>query len=498
MWSIIETENFNSMTAPTDTVPAAPKPQASWTPEEKNQVLLNSKAQFILSCALSREEYDRIEECNTAKEIWDKLKIHHEGTSHVKEQRIDMGVRKFETFEMKEDETIDEMFSRFTIIINELRSLVKNYSAHERIRKLLRCLPKVWRPMVTAITQAKDLTTLPVEELVGSLHAHECIILEDKPQKKGKSIALKAAQNSKETQMKSEESNETPSEYEDDLALISKRIRQMVFRRGQNKRPFRREPQKAEIDKSKITCFGCNKVGHFKTECPQQKRFVKGTPFKKKSMMASWDDSENSNSDTDEEEANLCLMTTSDSEVSPLITCNTCHEMNFMFDNLLEDSNLLTQKCLFQKEQISNLIKEKEDLKRTNDKQSITITNLCNAHSSLSSKQKVLIEKSNLPKIETLENKIENLTQDITKFVRSTETFQNIMGSQSDNLGKFDSKLDKGIFIGYSQTSKGYRIYNLKNQCVEESMHVIFNATNEPSTIENLDDELDEQEEILN
>src|SRR4051812_39358144 len=67
-----------------------------------------------------------------------------------------------------------------------------------------------------------------------------------------------------------------------------------------------------------------------------------------------------------------------------------------------------------------------------------------------------------------------------------------------DNLGKCDSKSDKGIFIGYSQTSKGYRIYNLKNQCVEEIMHVIFNETNEPSNIESLDDELDEQEEILN
>src|SRR3954468_19409268 len=145
----------------------------------------------------------------------------------------------------------------------------------------------------------------------------------------------------------------------------------MVFQRGQNKRPFRKDSQKAEIDKSKITCYGYNKVGHFKTECPQQKRFFKGTPFKKKSMMASWDGSENSNSNTDEEEANLCLMTSSESEVSPLISCTTCHEMNFMFDNLLEDSNLLTQKCLFQKEQILNLIKEKEDLKKTIDKQSI-------------------------------------------------------------------------------------------------------------------------------
>jgi len=70
--------------------------------------------------ALSREEFDRIQEFQNDKEIWDTLKIHHEGTSHVKETRIDIGVRKFELFEMKETESINEMFGRFTIITNEL------------------------------------------------------------------------------------------------------------------------------------------------------------------------------------------------------------------------------------------------------------------------------------------------------------------------------------------------------------------------------------------
>lgn len=30
------------------------------------------------------EGYDRIEEYTTTKEMWDALKIHHEGTGHVK------------------------------------------------------------------------------------------------------------------------------------------------------------------------------------------------------------------------------------------------------------------------------------------------------------------------------------------------------------------------------------------------------------------------------
>ena len=39
---------------------------------------------------------------------------------------------------------------------------------------------------------------------------------------------------------------------------------------------------------------------------------------------------------------------------------------------------------------------------------------------------------------------------------------------------KFDAKAQKGIFLGYSEWSKAYRLYNSETLCVEESMHVKF------------------------
>jgi len=41
-------------------------------------------------------------------------------------------------------------------------------------------------------------------------------------------------------------------------------------------------------------------------------------------------------------------------------------------------------------------------------------------------------------------------------------------------MKKFDAKAQKGIFLGYSERSKAYRLYNSKTHCVEESMHVKF------------------------
>ena len=43
-----------------------------------------------------------------------------------------------------------------------------------------------------------------------------------------------------------------------------------------------------------------------------------------------------------------------------------------------------------------------------------------------------------------------------------------------DNLGKFDPKADEGIFVGYSNRSKAYTLYNKRTNIIEESLHVSF------------------------
>ncbi|XP_058768839.1 uncharacterized protein LOC131642630 [Vicia villosa] len=108
MWSLIEHGEYVPYVRDTTT----PKPQAEWLTAEADRVLLNSKAKLFIKCALCREEYDSIMKCKTAQEMWNTLQTHHEGTSRIKETRIDIGVRKFELFEMQEDETVDQMYGR--------------------------------------------------------------------------------------------------------------------------------------------------------------------------------------------------------------------------------------------------------------------------------------------------------------------------------------------------------------------------------------------------
>ena len=43
-----------------------------------------------------------------------------------------------------------------------------------------------------------------------------------------------------------------------------------------------------------------------------------------------------------------------------------------------------------------------------------------------------------------------------------------------DNMGKFDSWSDEGIFLGYSSTSKAYRVYNKRTNKVKETINVVI------------------------
>ncbi|GJY34784.1 putative ribonuclease H-like domain-containing protein [Tanacetum coccineum] len=43
-----------------------------------------------------------------------------------------------------------------------------------------------------------------------------------------------------------------------------------------------------------------------------------------------------------------------------------------------------------------------------------------------------------------------------------------------DHLGKFDGKSDDGFFVGYSLTSKAFRVYNIRTRKVEENLHIRF------------------------
>ncbi|XP_070029590.1 intracellular protein transport protein USO1-like [Nicotiana sylvestris] len=106
--------------------------------------------------------------CQSAKEISKALQTAHEGTIQVKQSKIDMLTTEYELFSIENDESIQDMHTRFTSIINELHSL------------------------------AKDLQSLTIDKLVGNLKTYEMKRTKDSERrepKKEKNLVLKAESN---------------------------------------------------------------------------------------------------------------------------------------------------------------------------------------------------------------------------------------------------------------------------------------------------------------
>ena len=65
-------------------------PRNQWTDQHKAKVQMNAKAKYLLACALSKSEYDKMISCDSTKKIWDRFQTLHEGIDQVKETKISM------------------------------------------------------------------------------------------------------------------------------------------------------------------------------------------------------------------------------------------------------------------------------------------------------------------------------------------------------------------------------------------------------------------------
>ena len=90
----------------------------------------------------------------------------HKETTQVKKSKINNLNRQYELFRMTEGETIQEMHTWFTDIINEIYSLGEIIPNWKAVRKLLSVLPESWESKVEVIAEARDIDKLGMDYLI--------------------------------------------------------------------------------------------------------------------------------------------------------------------------------------------------------------------------------------------------------------------------------------------------------------------------------------------
>jgi hypothetical protein len=107
----------------------------------------NNKAVDYLFRALCLPEFDRVHTEHLDCRIWTVLKEAHVGNAQVQARMYATYQREYENFTHLPSESIDALFQRFTVVVNNMRANVDvlPYDDHDRAVKLLHFLDRtIW------------------------------------------------------------------------------------------------------------------------------------------------------------------------------------------------------------------------------------------------------------------------------------------------------------------------------------------------------------------
>ncbi|XP_042483015.1 uncharacterized protein LOC122063362 [Macadamia integrifolia] len=339
----------------------------------------DAKAVNALLGSLVSNEFAKVVGCTTSKDIWDKLKSVHEGVDKIKEAKLQHHRNLFESLKMSEGETIDQFMSKVNEITNSIRELGEEVNDAVVVKKILRSLPDLYNPKVSAIEESKDLNTMKLDELHGTLIAYEMRMVKPKPKPKPteKEAAFKA--------LKKLKINEDSEQKDSDDELIAYLARKLKKGRGKYK------------GKLPLKCFNCDGIGHFASKYPkndklsdsededaqkskfkkEKKKFIpKRRNFKKKSLISkkckpSSEESSEDYNESDDESSETLFMALGDREERK--------KMKDLEIQLVEKEN-----------QISQLNITVEDMAKINDELSVNLSSKAEECTTLEEKLEIL------------------------------------------------------------------------------------------------------------
>jgi hypothetical protein len=146
--------------------------------DEANQIRhFNSQATTILLASLCQEEYNKVQGLKTVKEIWDVLKIAHEGDEVTK-------ITKQETIEgelgrlvLNQGEEPQAMYNWLKTLVNQVRNLGSTkWDDHEMAKVILRSLVFCNPTQVQLIRGDPRYKLMSPEEVIGKFVSFELMI----------------------------------------------------------------------------------------------------------------------------------------------------------------------------------------------------------------------------------------------------------------------------------------------------------------------------------
>ena len=162
-----------------------------WDDAKIKAINFNSTTLNALFSAITNKKFKKIFSTETAKEAWTILQTTNEGTTTVKDSKLQWLTTSFEKIKMEEDESFDEFYAMLKDIVNSTFNLGETIFQPKIVSKVLRSLPERFHAKITVIEESKDIEKIPLTELVGNLQTYELGLTRIGKSGKSKSMALK-------------------------------------------------------------------------------------------------------------------------------------------------------------------------------------------------------------------------------------------------------------------------------------------------------------------
>ncbi|XP_039137127.1 uncharacterized protein LOC120274664 [Dioscorea cayenensis subsp. rotundata] len=136
----------------------------------------DAKALCLIQQNLDDRVLLRITEAKTAKQAWEVLKTQYQGNENNVSVKLHSLHRELDVTKMKHGEKIEDFSTRVLDIVYQIKVLGEEFPEKKVVTKILRSLTPRFTNVVSSIVEAKNLSTLTVDELCGSLRSHESIL----------------------------------------------------------------------------------------------------------------------------------------------------------------------------------------------------------------------------------------------------------------------------------------------------------------------------------
>jgi hypothetical protein len=132
------------------------------------QIHRNAQTITVLLAFLCRDEYNKVSGFNDTKEIWDTLKIAHEGNDITMITKMELVEGELERFVMKRGEESIDTYNRLKTLVNKIRSYGSTrWIDHVIVRLMLRSFTVIDPNLVNLIRENPRYTKIVLEEILG-------------------------------------------------------------------------------------------------------------------------------------------------------------------------------------------------------------------------------------------------------------------------------------------------------------------------------------------